>query len=176
MLPVLGLAGGDRNDLMHDWQCRQDVQAHMEREVMLTAAEKCLSASVKSTGVPDEGGKGGWWTVKMGVPDEGRPGRKGKSKRKSDTDVDSELGGAGGSGSHIAGAEGYAQMEYEEHPQGHANGGDSAAASGAAALLDAHAHVQMNGSGMSAEYAAGVTGVGGGFDGQGLRGDYAYER
>ena len=32
--------------------------------------------------VPDEnGGKGGWWIVQPGVPDEGRPGRKAKSKR-----------------------------------------------------------------------------------------------
>jgi hypothetical protein len=29
----------------------------------------------------DEGGKGGWWTVQPGVPDEGRPGRKAKAKR-----------------------------------------------------------------------------------------------
>lgn len=36
----------------------------------------------KPDGVPDDnGGKGGWWTVQPGVPDEGRPGRKGKSKR-----------------------------------------------------------------------------------------------
>lgn len=48
----------------------------------------------KMDGLPDEGGKGGWWTVKMGVPDEGRPGRKGKSKRKSDAD-ESESGGNG---------------------------------------------------------------------------------
>ena len=32
--------------------------------------------------VPDDnGGKGGWWTVQPGVPDEGRPGRKAKPKR-----------------------------------------------------------------------------------------------
>jgi hypothetical protein len=26
-------------------------------------------------------GKGGWWTVQPGVPDEGRPGRKAKAKK-----------------------------------------------------------------------------------------------
>ncbi|KAK8853486.1 hypothetical protein IAR55_004193 [Kwoniella newhampshirensis] len=36
----------------------------------------------KVDGVPDEsGGKGGWWTVVPGVPDEGRPGRKAKAKK-----------------------------------------------------------------------------------------------
>lgn len=32
----------------------------------------------------DDGGKGGWWTVQPGVPDEGRPGRKAKAKRAKD--------------------------------------------------------------------------------------------
>lgn len=31
---------------------------------------------------PDENGKGGWWTVQPGIPDEGRPGRKSKVKEK----------------------------------------------------------------------------------------------
>ena len=36
----------------------------------------------KTDNVPDDnGGKGGWWTVQPGVPDEGRPGRKAKAKR-----------------------------------------------------------------------------------------------
>lgn len=36
----------------------------------------------KVDGVPDDAnGKGGWWTVQPGVPDEGRPGRKSKSKK-----------------------------------------------------------------------------------------------
>ena len=36
----------------------------------------------KVDGIPDDtGGKGGWWTVQPGVPDEGRPGRKAKSKK-----------------------------------------------------------------------------------------------
>lgn len=33
----------------------------------------------KVDGIPDEGGKGGWWTVEPGIPDEGRPGRKSKA-------------------------------------------------------------------------------------------------
>lgn len=35
----------------------------------------------KGDGTDDQGGKGGWWTVQPGVPDEGRPGRKAKAKR-----------------------------------------------------------------------------------------------
>lgn len=36
----------------------------------------------KVDGVPDDsGGKGGWWTVIPGVPDEGRPGRKAKARK-----------------------------------------------------------------------------------------------
>lgn len=35
----------------------------------------------KGDGSDDQGGKGGWWTVQPGVPDEGRPGRKAKAKR-----------------------------------------------------------------------------------------------
>ncbi|WVQ75693.1 hypothetical protein IAR50_005323 [Cryptococcus sp. DSM 104548] len=36
----------------------------------------------KIDGVPDDtAGKGGWWTVIPGVPDEGRPGRKAKARR-----------------------------------------------------------------------------------------------
>ncbi|KAL1405256.1 Forkhead transcription factor [Vanrija albida] len=39
----------------------------------------------KADGQPDDsGGKGGWWTVQAGVPDEGRPGRKAKAKRLKD--------------------------------------------------------------------------------------------
>jgi hypothetical protein len=39
----------------------------------------------KGDGTPDDtGGKGGWWTVQPGVPDEGRPGRKAKAKRAKD--------------------------------------------------------------------------------------------
>ena len=38
----------------------------------------------KVDGVPDDNnGKGGWWTVQVGVPDEGRPGRKTKSKKRN---------------------------------------------------------------------------------------------
>lgn len=41
----------------------------------------------KADGTADEtGGKGGWWTVQPGVPDEGRPGRKAKAKRFKDGD------------------------------------------------------------------------------------------
>ncbi|KAL7424445.1 Forkhead transcription factor [Cryptotrichosporon argae] len=37
----------------------------------------------KADGAPDDtGGKGGWWTVQPGVPDEGRPGRKAKTKKR----------------------------------------------------------------------------------------------
>ena len=33
--------------------------------------------------IPDDsGGKGGWWTVEPDIPDEGRPGRKTKSKKR----------------------------------------------------------------------------------------------
>ena len=39
----------------------------------------------KVDGVPDEGGKGGWWTVEPGIPDEGRPGRKTKTMGTSNT-------------------------------------------------------------------------------------------
>lgn len=36
----------------------------------------------KVDGIPDDsGGKGGWWTVIPGVPDEGRPGRKAKARK-----------------------------------------------------------------------------------------------
>ncbi|WVR09680.1 hypothetical protein IAU60_006755 [Kwoniella sp. DSM 27419] len=51
----------------------------------------------KLDGVPDEsGGKGGWWTVQPGVPDEGRPGRKAKAKKaKADPTVDGEEEGGG---------------------------------------------------------------------------------
>lgn len=64
----------------------------------------------KEDGVPDEGGKGGWWTVKMGVPDEGRPGRKGKGKRKSD--ADSEVGSGTGAMQDEGVSGGYAQAAY----------------------------------------------------------------
>ncbi|KAK4689454.1 hypothetical protein P7C73_g668, partial [Tremellales sp. Uapishka_1] len=41
----------------------------------------------KVDGVPDDcGGKGGWWTVEPGVPDEGRPGRKAKAKKQRSED------------------------------------------------------------------------------------------
>ena len=33
----------------------------------------------------DTGGKGGWWTVEPDIPDEGRPGRKTKSKKRTAT-------------------------------------------------------------------------------------------
>jgi len=49
----------------------------------------------KVDGVPDDNnGKGGWWTVQDGIPDEGRPGRKGKGKkgRGSAEGVESILG------------------------------------------------------------------------------------
>ena len=49
----------------------------------------------KVDGVPDDNnGKGGWWTVQDGIPDEGRPGRKGKGKkgRNSAEGVESVLG------------------------------------------------------------------------------------
>jgi hypothetical protein len=43
----------------------------------------------KVDGVPDDnGGKGGWWTVNVGVHDEGRPGRKSKGKKRSGEEVD----------------------------------------------------------------------------------------
>jgi hypothetical protein len=43
----------------------------------------------KGDGTPDDtGGKGGWWTVQPGVPDEGRPGRKAKAKRAKDGMMD----------------------------------------------------------------------------------------
>jgi len=43
----------------------------------------------KGDGTPDDtGGKGGWWTVQPGVPDEGRPGRKAKAKRAKDGMID----------------------------------------------------------------------------------------
>lgn len=38
----------------------------------------------KVDGIPDDnGGKGGWWTVNVGVHDEGRPGRKSKGKKRN---------------------------------------------------------------------------------------------
>ncbi len=61
----------------------------------------------KLDGVPDDnGGKGGWWTVQPGVPDEGRPGRKAKSKRPHDSGgeiegVDGEMGVRMGIGMEI---------------------------------------------------------------------------
>ncbi|WVQ83742.1 hypothetical protein IAT38_005886 [Cryptococcus sp. DSM 104549] len=40
----------------------------------------------KVDGVPDDsGGKGGWWTVQAGVPDEGRPGRKAKARKAKES-------------------------------------------------------------------------------------------
>ncbi len=50
---------------------------------MLTLARRKMFVRVnKLDNIPDDnGGKGGWWTVQPGVPDEGRPGRKAKSKR-----------------------------------------------------------------------------------------------
>ncbi|ORY22395.1 hypothetical protein BCR39DRAFT_562358 [Naematelia encephala] len=45
----------------------------------------------KLDGVPDDAGsKGGWWTVQPGVPDEGRPGRKSKGKKKGDYEIDGD--------------------------------------------------------------------------------------
>ncbi len=50
----------------------------------------------KIDGIPDDtGGKGGWWTVQPGVPDEGRPGRKAKAKKAKDgPDVDDSVDGS----------------------------------------------------------------------------------
>ncbi|OCF77512.1 forkhead transcription factor 3 [Kwoniella mangroviensis CBS 8886] len=46
----------------------------------------------KPDGTPDDsGGKGGWWTVQPGVPDEGRPGRKAKAK-KAKAEAEAEAG------------------------------------------------------------------------------------
>ncbi|WWD19920.1 hypothetical protein CI109_104392 [Kwoniella shandongensis] len=51
----------------------------------------------KVDGVPDEsGGKGGWWTVQPGVPDEGRPGRKAKAKKAKVGSQQPEEGAGGG--------------------------------------------------------------------------------
>ncbi|WWC91982.1 uncharacterized protein L201_006936 [Kwoniella dendrophila CBS 6074] len=51
----------------------------------------------KPDNVPDDsGGKGGWWTVQPGVPDEGRPGRKAKAKKaKADAAENAENGNDG---------------------------------------------------------------------------------
>ncbi|OWZ62456.1 hypothetical protein AYX15_05400 [Cryptococcus neoformans] len=48
----------------------------------------------KVDGVPDDsGGKGGWWTVIPGVPDEGRPGRKAKARKaKLEKEAASRMG------------------------------------------------------------------------------------
>jgi len=52
-------------------------------------------------GVPDDtNGKGGWWTVQPGVPDEGRPGRKAKGKKGRGSAAD------GADGASTAGLEG----------------------------------------------------------------------
>ncbi|ORX40492.1 hypothetical protein BD324DRAFT_610999 [Kockovaella imperatae] len=40
--------------------------------------------------IDDSGGKGGWWTVEPDMPDEGRPGRKVKSKKRGGDDIAEE--------------------------------------------------------------------------------------
>ena len=60
----------------------------------------------KVDGVPDDNnGKGGWWTVQVGVPDEGRPGRKTKSKKRNSGEAVESLVGDEGSeqGESVAG-------------------------------------------------------------------------
>ena len=53
----------------------------------------------KVDGVPDDnGGKGGWWTVQMGVFDEGRPGRKSKGKKRNSGDAIESMVDAEGDG------------------------------------------------------------------------------
>ena len=74
----------------------------------------------KVDGVPDEGGKGGWWTVKMGVPDEGRPGRKGKGKRRSDADSEGIGAGAEQDGSAVGPA--LLSLGHKGHGQGQGQG------------------------------------------------------
>jgi hypothetical protein len=60
----------------------------------MVACRKMFVRVNKVDGFPDEGGKGGWWTVQPGVPDEGRPGRKSKGKKgcKGEMDGDEEYG------------------------------------------------------------------------------------
>ncbi|OCF44548.1 forkhead transcription factor 3 [Kwoniella heveanensis CBS 569] len=83
----------------------------------------------KLDGVPDDsGGKGGWWTVQPGVPDEGRPGRKAKAKKaKADAEAGTGTGNVEGNGSLENGQtteDGYerAGEEYDSHMM---NGNDN---------------------------------------------------
>ncbi|WVF67377.1 hypothetical protein IAT40_002132 [Kwoniella sp. CBS 6097] len=61
----------------------------------------------KLDGIPDDsGGKGGWWTVQPGVPDEGRPGRKAKAKKaKADAEAGIDLNGSEGNAENDHGYE-----------------------------------------------------------------------
>lgn len=64
-----------------------------DHEGGLTLSNRKMFVRVnKLDGTPDDnGGKGGWWTVQPGVPDEGRPGRKAKSKRPRDGEDGDDL-------------------------------------------------------------------------------------
>lgn len=41
-----------------------------------TTAAPTTAAAAAQAMAQDDAGKGGWWTVQLGIPDEGRPGRK----------------------------------------------------------------------------------------------------
>lgn len=70
----------------------------------------------KVDGVPDEAGKGGWWTVQAGVPDEGRPGRKARAKRRAGQSGEGE-------GSGDVSVEGMSVDEEQSELNGDGGGG-----------------------------------------------------
>lgn len=82
-------------------RCLAVVTANTHRRKMFVRLNKV-------DGVPDEGGKGGWWTVQAGVPDEGRPGRKAKAKRRGndDTELGADAGSITGPGAGVGGGVG----------------------------------------------------------------------
>lgn len=70
---------------------------------------------------PDENGKGGWWTVQPGIPDEGRPGRKSKMRDSKGNGHDSASvsvsGSVRGGGDGDAEGDADADGEGEEDPE-----------------------------------------------------------
>lgn len=77
----------------------------------------------KVDGIPDEGGKGGWWTVEPGIPDEGRPGRKSKSSTANSANTVDPLAGPGPAWKGAALAQVQAQTQSQAQVQASGQGG-----------------------------------------------------